>query len=541
MAGYPGAVAVAAQDSGSRNVDTPGTFALRYVVPGIVASLLIVLGSLGVGWLPLNSELYSWPLIEALRGTTSGSVVSKVAVLLGVGLLLQSWLVLGFGVMHQDLRDLRRLWWTLAAWGLPLLLTFPMFSRDVYSYFAQGLLLTQGKDPYTSGVVDVPGWFGTGADPLWGESPAPYGPLFLVLERGVASFVPDSPLVGAYVFRLIVVIGVVLIAWSVPRLARLHGIPAPKAFWLIALNPLVFIHLVVGIHNDALVAGFIALAFVVALREEPWAGPTAVVLVALSAAVKPIGLLALPFVGLIWAGRRAGLRRRMGFWAISGVITVAVFLILSLLSRTQWGWLAALGTPGKVRTWLSPPTAIGTVLGEVGSWVGITSVDSMISVMRLIGQLVAVGILLWLVLKPEGRSATRGAGLAFMTVVFLGPVVQPWYLLWGLPLLVAAGLRRNEFRAVLLGTALLTLHALATSSSTQDTLFELSEGVGLLLVGAIVVVVLLTSPRERRLLLGAPGDTGLLPENPVTAGIAASRIIVGPEREHPPRGSDAAS
>jgi len=522
-------VAFTAHDPGSRDVDSPGAFALRYVVPGAVASLLIVLGSLGVGWLPLNSQMYDWPLIEALRGTTSGSVVSKLAVLLGVALLLQSWLILGYGVMHQQMLDLRRLWWTLAAWGAPLLLTFPMFSRDVYSYFAQGLLLTEGKDPYTSGVVDVPGWFGTGADPLWGESPAPYGPLFLILERGVANFVPDSPLVGAYVFRAIVVVGVLLLAWSVPKLARLHGISPSKAFWLVALNPLVFIHLVVGIHNDALLAGFIALAFVVALRNEPWAGPAAVVLVALSGAVKPIGLIALPFVGLIWAGRRAGFGRRVGFWVMSGAITVAVFVLLSLVSRTQWGWLSALGTPGKVRTWLSPPTALGTILGEVGSWVGITSVDSMVSVMRLIAQVIAVGILLWLVLKPEGRSATRGAGLAFMTVVFLGPVVQPWYLLWGLPLLVAAGLRRNEFRAVLLGTALLTLHALATSSSTQDTLFELSEGLGLLIVAAIVVVVLLTSPRERRLLLGAPGDNGLLPDNPVAAGVAASRIITGPQ------------
>lgn len=515
---------VTTEGSGARDIDAASAFALRYVVPGAVASLLIVLGSLGVGWLPLNSELYSWPLVEALRGSNSGSIVSKLAVFIGVALLLQSWLVLGYAVMHQDLRDEKRLWWTFAAWGSPLLLALPMFSRDVYSYYAQGILLTQGRDPYTSGVVDIPGWFGTGADPLWGESPAPYGPLFLILERGVANFT-DSPLLGAYVFRLIVVVGVVLMAWAVPQLAKMHGISASKAFWLVVLNPLVFVHLVVGIHNDALVTGFLALAFVLALAGRPAIG---VVLVALSAAVKPIGLLALPFIGLIWAGRRAGFSRRVVFWGASALITLVVFAVLSLGSRTQMGWLSALATPGKVRTWLSPPTALGTIVGEVGSWFGITSVDSMISVFRLIGQVVALAIVAWLVLKPEGRSATRAAGLAFMVVVFLGPVVQPWYLLWGLPLVVAAGLRRNEFRAVLLGTALLTLHALATSSSTQDTLFELSEGVGLLVVGVVIAVTLLTSPRERRLLLGAPGDAGLLPDNPVAAGIAASRIITGP-------------
>jgi len=158
----------------------------------------------------------------------------------------------------------------------------------------------------------------------------------------------------------------------------------------------------------------------------------------------------------------------------------------------------------------------------------------MVAVMRALGQVAALGFIAWLALKPEGRSATRAAGLAFAAIVFLGPVVQPWYVLWGLPLLVAAGLRRNEFRIVLLGTAVFTLHALATSSSTQDTYLQLSEGIGLLIVAGIIAVVLMTSPRERRLLLGAPGDPGLLPENPIAAGVAARRVIVGPDAD-PPR------
>ncbi len=518
-------MAVAERKSGSAQFDSNTAFALRYVVPGVVGSVLMTLGSFGVGWLPLSSALNDWPFIEVLRGTSSGSVVSKVAVFAGVALLLQSWLVLGFGVMHSNVDDRHRLWWTGAAWGAPLLLSFPMFSRDVYSYFAQGLLLVEGKDPYTSGVVAIPGWFGTGADPLWGESPAPYGPLFLVLERGVAAFVPSDPLLGAYVFRLIAVLGLLLIAWATPKLAYLNGISRSKALWLVVLNPLVFMHFIVGVHNDALMVGIIAVAVVVALRGSPaWA----VALVALGASVKPIGLLAVPFLGLIWAGRRASFWPRVRVWVISLGITILVFVGLSLISRTGLGWLDALATPGKVRTWLSPPTALGMIFGAIGDTVGITSVDTMVVVFRTIGQLVAVLFIAWLLLKPEGRSPTRALGLAFMAVVLLGPVVQPWYLLWGLPMLVAAGLRRNEFRAVVLGTALLALHALGTSSSTQDTLFEISDGIGLVVAGLIVVVVAFTSPRERRLLLGAPEDNGLLPSDPAAAGRAASQVITGP-------------
>lgn len=518
-------MAVLEREPESVDVEPPSAFALRYVVPGVVASLLITLGSLGVGWLPVSSSLNTWPLVESLRGSSAGTIVSKISVLLGVGLLLQSWLALGFGVMHSSLRGSRRLWGTMAAWAAPLLFAFPLFSRDVYSYFAQGLLLQEGKDPYTSGVVAIPGWFGTGADPLWGESPAPYGPLFLILERGVADFADGDPLFGAYVFRMMAVAGVVMMAWGVVRLAEMHGIDKSKALWLVALNPLVYMHFVVGIHNDALMVGLITVAFVLALDRKC---VSAVVLIAMAAAVKPIGLLALPFIGLIWAGTRAGFRARVMKWVYSGLIVVAVFAVLSLLSRTGLGWLEALATPGKVRTWLSPPTALGMITGQVTSWLGIASVDTMVAIIRMIGQVAALGFIAWLALKPEGRSATRAAGLAFGAVVFLGPVVQPWYVLWCLPLLVAAGLRRNEFRIVLLGTAVFTLHALATSSSTQDTFLQLSEGIGLLIVAGIIAVVLMTSPRERRLLLGAPGDHGLLPDNPVAAGVAASRIITGP-------------
>ncbi len=513
------------QDSDAPHSDSGASFALRYVIPGVVASVLIVLGSLGVGWLPLDSVLNGWPLVEALRGTTLGSIVSKGAVLVGVVLLLQSWLVLGFGVMHSTVRSMKRLWITLLAWAAPLMLCLPLFSRDVYSYFAQGKLLVQDIDPYTKGVVELPGWFGTGADPLWGESPAPYGPLFLLLERGVAAFSNGDPLLGAYVFRIIAVLGVLLLAWSVPKLSFMHGISPPKAFWLVVLNPLVFMHFIIGVHNDALMIGLIAAGFVLALERHPALG---VMAVSLGAAVKPIGLLALPFLGIIWAGRTATFGNRVSKWILTLLIAIVTFVILSLISRTGIGWLGALATPGKVRTWLSPPTAIGMITGQLVKWIGIGTIDFMVNVFRILGQLAALGLIAWLALKPYGRSATRAAGVAFIAIVFLGPVVQPWYVLWGLPLVVAAGLTRNELRVVLIGSAAFTVYGVATSSSTQDTLFELSDGIALLAVAVVIAILLLTSPRERRLLLGAPEDEGLRPETPAARARAAEQVVVGP-------------
>ena len=45
---------------------------------------------------------------------------------------------------------------TTGFWLAPLLLSVPLFSRDTYSYLAQGALLRDGLDPYAVGPVDNP-------------------------------------------------------------------------------------------------------------------------------------------------------------------------------------------------------------------------------------------------------------------------------------------------------------------------------------------------------------------------------------------------
>ena len=41
---------------------------------------------------------------------------------------------------------------TTGFWLAPLLLSVPVFSRDTYSYLAQGALLRDGFDPYLVGA-----------------------------------------------------------------------------------------------------------------------------------------------------------------------------------------------------------------------------------------------------------------------------------------------------------------------------------------------------------------------------------------------------
>jgi alpha-1,6-mannosyltransferase len=487
------------------------SFFVHYVVVGLVGSILVAIGAFGVGWLPVNTSLHNNSVVMALRSPGAGVALARFCVIVGMALILQAWLVLGYDVLRGRVTSLQSLWGALAAWCAPLLLTPPLFSRDAYAYFTQGKLLIEGLNPYDVGVVAESGWFNDGADPLWAESPTPYGPLFLLIERGVAEFVGPHPVWAAIAFRLWAVLAVAVLAVAVPLLASRHGISQPKALWLAVLNPLVIMHFVAGAHNDALMTAAVVVGLLWAVDYHPVAASVAL---AVAISVKPIAVVALPFIGLIWAGVNATWWARFRAWLLSGGVTALVVVGLGVVSGTGLGWVAALSTPGAIRTWLSPPTALGMITGGAVRMIGLGDhVDLAVSVFRFLALMVALVILGVLVLRPRGRSAVRGAGLALLTVVALGPVVQPWYLLWSLPVIAAAGMAARWLHATLLLTAVLTLHGVAGTSATSDALFEFGDGLGLLLVAALLAVIVWASPRERVLLLGDRDDPGLVPED----------------------------
>ncbi|TAK71092.1 MAG: hypothetical protein EPO13_00925 [Actinomycetota bacterium] len=487
------------------------SFLLRYALPGMLATCLIAVGAFGVGWLPLTTDLVDNPAVDVLRTSGPGTLLSRVMVVVGVAMLLQSWLVVGYDLLTGPRQDVRRLTAVLAAWCAPLVLVPPLFSRDVYSYYVQGKLMVGGLDPYSAGVAQVPGWFSDGVDPMWGEAPTPYGPAFLLVERGVARFVGDDAYLGGLVFRLVAVAGVALLAYYLPRLAFAGGIDPGKALWLGVLNPLVIMHFVAGAHNDALMVALLVAGLALAAEGR---APAGVVLVTCAAAVKPIALIALPFVGLLWAGTRASWRHRILAWAKTVAVSTGVFAGLMLVAGVGLGWIGALTTPGSVRTWLSPSTSLGMLGGDLLSTIGLTETnDGAVTVVRLLGIAAAVVILVRLAVRPAGRTAVRGAALALLTVALLGPALQPWYLLWALPLFAASGLRPRELRATIALTACFVIFGIAETSATADSLLDLSDGVSIVAAVVVVILVVLASPRERALILGESFAAGLLPED----------------------------
>jgi len=502
----------------------PGWFGL-YALPGFLGSMFIAVGALGVGWFPLSADILQWKIIDFVQTETIGLALTRSFVVVGAALVLQAWLVVGIDALHGKILRIETIYLALLAWLLPLLVAPPLFSRDVYSYYMQGRMQLAGYNPYESGVSVIPGWFQSGVDPLWGDAPTPYGPVFLLVEKGVAAISQDSSLLASYFFRLISIIGVFFICLSIPYLAKAHGVNPISAAWIGVMNPLVLMHFVAGSHNDALMVGLVCVAMMLALRGHFVLG---VIIATLALGIKPVAIVLLPFLALIAAGSGASFARRARYGAIAGFIALSTLFISSALAGTgPFGWIGSLSTPGTVKSWLSPTTAIGMLFGGMLRLFGFGNViETSVGVTRLIGSVLLAIVLVMLILRPAGRSATRGVALSFVALVVLGPVVQPWYLLWSIPLLAVTGLSHKQIRIMVLAVAAFTIHGIANSSATADTFLELSDGIAMMLAGLTLGLAMLASTTERSLILGDNTEQDMLPSTPEEIDSARDRELV---------------
>ena len=116
---------------------------------------------------------------------------------------------------------IKRMMWVFALWALPMLVIAPLFSRDVYSYAAQGEMVSHHMSPYLYGPAQLGNnSFTAPVDSLWANAPAPYGPLFLQIDGIFARITFHNELATIVLLRLLALVGVLLIASCVPRLAR---------------------------------------------------------------------------------------------------------------------------------------------------------------------------------------------------------------------------------------------------------------------------------------------------------------------------------
>ncbi len=420
-------------------MSTPGSTgspARRARWAGLAGVVVAVVGSYGAGALPAADPTAHWPVLGLLRHG-AGPRVGLALVYGGVAVLALSWLYLGRAVRRREPgTTTSALLATCAWWGVPLLVSVPLFSRDLWSYAAQAHLTHVGLDPYRVGPDALPGPYLDEVQRVWVDTPAPYGPLWLTAGRAVVAVTGGHVYVTTELMRLLSVVGVVLLARYLPRLASSFGGDPRVAVWLGVANPLLLLHFVSGGHNDALMLGLAVAGL--ALVAEGWC-VAGVAVATLGVAVKaPIGLV-VAFCVPIWASRLDGEHR---WWrALLRVASIAalVFTGVTLLSGLGLGWLRGLTTAGALVSWLSVPSGLGLLVGQVGRLLGAGDhARVLVSVFRTVGEVVSGVVCLWLWAFAARIGVLRALALGLLALVLLGPIVQPWYLVW--PLAIAATL-----------------------------------------------------------------------------------------------------
>src|SRR6185369_13573233 len=179
---------------------------------GLAGSVALAIGGLAAGALPRNDPFNGWPLIRELRVL---SPLATAATYLGLVLLIGAWLRL------RDTRaSPRDLLITLCWWAAPLALAPPLYSRDVYSYIAQGAMVRHGIDAYTHGPAALTGSLPDDVPGIWQFTPAPYGPVYLRLAAGVVGFTGENPVLATLGMRLLALIGLAVIVRCLPPLAE---------------------------------------------------------------------------------------------------------------------------------------------------------------------------------------------------------------------------------------------------------------------------------------------------------------------------------
>ncbi|GAB1510284.1 polyprenol phosphomannose-dependent alpha 1,6 mannosyltransferase MptB [Actinophytocola sp. KF-1] len=404
------------------------------IVLGTVGSVVLVLASFASAAGSVRQPFLGGSLDWLNYG--HGHMLAELVTYLGYGLLVWAWIRLGRLVLADRVRT-RSVLVAAACWTVPVLFAPALFTRDVFSYLAQGAVALAGHDPFTV----PPTVLGHGSEllnnvhPFWQGTPAPYGPLFILLAKGTVWLVGSHVYAGILVTRLLEVAGLALLVWALPGLVRHLGGRLPVAAWLLLAGPLTVVHLVGGPHNDLLMIGFLAAGTLLVLDRRHALG---IAVVTLGVAVKASAGIALPFLVWVWAARLESTRWRnfVRATACSVGVFVAVFAVVSVAAWVDLGWLTQVNASSRLVNWLSPPTALGELVhGVVGIFVDVSR-DPFVTVTRLLGlaALVVLVVRQWWLARDGGVAAVRRAAIALLLVAVLSATLLPWYLTWALAL-----------------------------------------------------------------------------------------------------------
>jgi hypothetical protein len=405
------------------------------VVPTLSGFAAVVVLSIGatLAGSPYVLHLPGAWLFGTGKHTVEARTVGIIGVFAGMAVLIVAWCQLVGYLRRHPVTPVRTVAVIFALWALPAIIAPPMFSRDVYSYAADGQMVTSGINPYVNGpdsLAFVAPQYASLVDPIWRQTPTPYGPLSLGLDAGIVDVTGHHEVAAIEGLRLLALAGVILAAALLPGLARQWGTAPSLVVALAVLNPLTLLGLISPGHNDALMIGLMIAALALSRRGRPF---LAVAVCALAASVKSPALLATAFIAWEWASRELTWRGRGRMLTAMAVVTFGVLEAVTLLTGLGWGWVHTAGIAGMVQSVTTPTTDLALLAEKVVHVVRFgPSVATLIKLTRGLGYMVIAATCGWLLWRRERVGALLALALSLLLLVAMGPVYQPWYLAWGL-------------------------------------------------------------------------------------------------------------
>ena len=322
----------------------------------------------------------------------------------------------------------------VVALNVLFLLCPPSALTDLFNYLGYARLdVVHHLNPY----VDLP--LAQRGDPVyaysnWHRLRSPYGPLFTLLLLPTARLSLPVAYWTYKTFATAASLGLLAAVWAC---ARRLGRPPAAAVAFVGLNPLVLLYALAGKHNDLLMMGcLLGGCLLLVSRRERVGGAALAAAVAIKASA---GLLA-PVIAL-------GAPRRLR--AVTGLVAGA--MALAAVTYLAFGpHVPNVAQQDRLVNAWSLPNLAGYAAGRGGA-------DAEVRRIALMAMLAGGAVLAAVAWRT--RRWETAAGWAGLVSVASVSWLEPWYILWALPLAALSTSRTLRFVVVVVSAWLVLVAA----------------------------------------------------------------------------------
>jgi hypothetical protein len=219
--------------------------------------------------------------------------------------------------------------------------------------------------------------------------------------------------------------------------------------------------------------------------------------------VKAPAVLGVLFLGWVWAGPGASVRRRVVHTLGAIVIGLLTFEVVTAVAGLGWGWVSNSTAADRAFTFVTPVGGISRLVSQVAHVVDLhVTAIGVRDVLAVVALIVAGIIGAWLLWRSPHDGVTRNLGLTLLALAILSPILWAWYVTWGI--LVLAPAASGRLRTLII--AIVTIETFVGVTSVRGIVLGMwHAGVlpDLILIAAMVAITIvplnqLHASRRRR-------------------------------------------